>query len=209
MVPFATRQASAPAPFLGELLEPFGGRRSQRTAQRLLEVFGSLDRTMTASDQQIVAACGEDRDIGLLIAAARRLVEAGLCASVTRAPVDCNDVALERYLALKFNGRPVEELHAIFVDDGDGFIAEEIIAAGGTSFVNANLSHILRRTMELGAAGLILFHNHPSRNPGPSVEDVRSTQRVAETIAAIGVRLIDHLIIAGQSVSSMKRLGLL
>lgn len=209
-MPSAPTEGNGALPLLERLLEPFcGTQKSRRSAQKLLRVFGSLDRTLSASEHQLISACGDDRDVGVLIAAARALIEAGLLAAVTRSPVDCDDAALERYLTLKFHGRPIEELHAIFVDRHDGFIAEEIIAAGGPQSVSANLSHVVRRSLELGAAGMILFHNHPSREPNPSADDVRSTQQLSSTIAAVGVKLIDHLIIAGRSVTSMRRMQLL
>lgn len=172
-------------------------------------MFGSIDRILAASDRQIVETCREDGDIGRLIAAARRLIEAALHTNVTRSAVDSADPAFQRYIIGKFRGRPLEELHAIYVDDADGFIAEELIAGGGAGSVNASLRQIVGRGLELGAAGLVLFHNHPSLRPEPSIEDIRSTHRVAGVIAAVGIRLVDHLIVAGQKVSSMKRMGLI
>jgi DNA repair protein RadC len=48
-----------------------------------------------------------------------------------------------------------------------------------------------------GAAALVVFHFHPSGDPSPSLEDLSFTRRLAEAGEAVGVRLLDHLIIGG------------
>ena len=48
------------------------------------------------------------------------------------------------------------------------------------------------------AAGIILAHNHPSGDPSPSAEDLAFTRRMAEAGDLIGIRLVDHLILASE-----------
>ncbi len=60
------------------------------------------------------------------------------------------------------------------------------------------------------AAGLILFHNHPSGDPTPSREDVGLTQRLFEAGRLLGIEVLDHLVLGddGRYVS-FKEQGLL
>jgi len=60
-----------------------------------------------------------------------------------------------------------------------------------------------------GAEGLVIAHNHPSGNPEPSRADIEATRRLAEVAAALGIRLHDHLIFAGEECRSFRELGLL
>lgn len=46
------------------------------------------------------------------------------------------------------------------------------------------------------AAGVVLFHNHPSGDPTPSAEDRALTQRTREAGELLGLRVHDHLILA-------------
>lgn len=144
-----------------------------------------------------------------MIVGARALVLASLQETVTRAKVDPGDASFANYLSLKLGGRPHEELHAIFVDHVGGFIAEELISIGGIGRVDAKISVIIRRSIELAASGIYLVHNHPSRCPNPSPDDVRATKQVASVARTLEIDLIDHFIIAGRSVVSMRRLDLL
>lgn len=49
------------------------------------------------------------------------------------------------------------------------------------------------------AAGSILAHSHPSGYPSPSAEDLAFTRRTAEAGDLIGIRLVDHLILASEA----------
>jgi DNA repair protein RadC len=204
-----TRLESQAVSVMARLLAPFAGQRADRTARRLLDTFGSLDRTLSASDTQIVAACGGDSDIGLMIAAARELIETALHEAAFRSEVNPNDPALHKYLVMKFRCRPVEELHAIFIDSSFGYISGELVAIGDSSRVESRIRPILQRAMELQAHGFLLVHNHPSGEINPSIEDINATKHIALIAKAIDLKVVDHFIIAGNSVVSMRQLGLL
>jgi DNA repair protein RadC len=65
---------------------------------------------------------------------------------------------------------------------------------------------LVERALELGAAGFLLAHNHPSGRCRPSADDVSGTLRLAEVAEALELSLIDHLIVTRTRVFSM-RLG--
>jgi DNA repair protein RadC len=54
-----------------------------------------------------------------------------------------------------------------------------------------------------GAAAIIAVHNHPSGDPTPSPEDVLLTERLTEAGRIIGIRLLDHIIIAEGGYTSL------
>lgn len=80
---------------------------------------------------------------------------------------------------------------------------------GHCSEVELELKAMLTEALKLGAAGLIIAHNHPSGDPAPSAEDKAVTRRLSEACGALGLALHDHLIFAGGSCRSMRALGLL
>lgn len=198
-----------PASVLASLLVPFAGKSAEELAETLLVRFGAISRILSATDNQIIDACGRHGEVGHMIAGSRALVLAALKEVVTRSTVNPRDPNLKKYLALKFRDRPHEELHAIFVDSNVGFLAEELVSIGSVGSVEARISTIMRRAIELGAAGIFLVHNHPSSNPMASMEDIKATQQIVTVARALDVEILDHLIIAGNVVVSMRELGLL
>lgn len=59
------------------------------------------------------------------------------------------------------------------------------------------------------ARAVTMAHNHPSGDPDPSVQDVRVTRRLVVALDALGVRFVDHLVLAGDAVTSFRVRGLL
>ncbi len=68
---------------------------------------------------------------------------------------------------------------------------------------------ILRRALLGKAAAVILYHNHPSGDPTPSREDREFTRRLATAAEAVGVRLLDHIVVAREGCVSFREAGLL
>lgn len=58
-----------------------------------------------------------------------------------------------------------------------------------------------------GAAGVVMAHNHPSGDPTPSKADRDATWRVARALDSLGIRLLDHLVITREKVTSFRALG--
>lgn len=59
------------------------------------------------------------------------------------------------------------------------------------------------------AASIICVHNHPSGTLEPSSQDIAITRQIREAGELLGIRLIDHIILAKNGFSSMKEQGLL
>jgi DNA repair protein RadC len=68
---------------------------------------------------------------------------------------------------------------------------------------------ILRRALLGNAAAVILYHNHPSGDPTPSREDREFTRRLATAAEAVGVRLLDHIVVGREGCVSFRESGLL
>lgn len=75
-------------------------------------------------------------------------------------------------------------------------LAVSIEAVGSTTAVSAEPGVLFRVPMLAGAAAIILAHNHPSGDPAPSSADRRFTEDVEKAAKTLGIRLIDHLIVA-------------
>lgn len=78
--------------------------------------------------------------------------------------------------------------------------------------LNSSLIHpreVFKVAILHNAAGIILFHNHPSGDPTPSNEDIQVTERIAEAGELMGIELLDHVVIGDGRFASMKERGLM
>lgn len=81
---------------------------------------------------------------------------------------------------------------------------------GDADHVDLPLREILGEAIQLGSAGLVLAHNHPSGDTTPSSADCALTRRLATAGEAMDLTVLDHLIFGhGGACSSMRRMGLL
>ncbi|MET0251474.1 MAG: JAB domain-containing protein [Novosphingobium sp.] len=194
---------------LTRLLTPFAGARAEAAAGKLLARFGSQAALLSATPEAIDSVLAQDRDIGRLVVAARELVVNAMRESLTGNPVDLADRNFLNYIQVQLRGRPEEELHVIFLDHSGAYLRDETIALGSAGRIQARFRPLFRRALELNAIGIILAHNHPSGDPRPSKADIQATHAVRDVGAALEIFLVDHLIVAGSTVTSMARAGLL
>lgn len=68
---------------------------------------------------------------------------------------------------------------------------------------------LLKRALLANAAALIVYHNHPSGDPTPSREDREFTRRLASAAETIGLRLLDHIVVARDGCVSFREAGLM
>ena len=192
---------------MASLIEPFAGARAETIATRLLNRFGSLHRALISPDGGEDPE--EDADVLRKMRAARILVLEAAREEIVRRPVAANDPALHDYLKDLLGSQPHEILHAIFLDSGHGYIADECIASGTSSRLIGSTRRLVARAFDLGARALILAHNHPSGSALPSQEDVATTARIGKLAAELDLTLIDHLVVTQRQVFSFRAEGLL
>lgn len=97
----------------------------------------------------------------------------------------------------------------VFLDAHGCARAVRHIPSARFAFVSVPIRHVASDALAFGAHSVVMAHNHPSGDPEPSVQDLRVTRRIAVALAALGVRLVDHLVLAGDTVTSFRARGLL
>ena len=103
----------------------------------------------------------------------------------------------------------VEEFHILFLDRKNVLIKHERQQRGTVDHTPVYPREVVKRALDLGAAALILVHNHPSGDPTPSQADIAVTQDIKKATAALGVALHDHVIIGRNGHTSLRDLGLI
>jgi DNA repair protein RadC len=96
-----------------------------------------------------------------------------------------------------------EWLLVFFVDHEFGLLAAETVARGSVSEIRVDCAGIVRCGMKLGAAGMILVHNHPSGDSTPSHSDIKFTRRLAYVSREMEIPLLDHFVVASDGMRSV------
>jgi DNA repair protein RadC len=102
-----------------------------------------------------------------------------------------------------------EGVAALHLDADARLLAITFSPPGDADGVDLPVGAILASSLRIGAVGIVVAHNHPSGDPGPSEEDRRATGRLAQAAAEVGLRLVDHVVFGREGYESFRELGLL
>ncbi len=114
-----------------------------------------------------------------------------------------------RYLQLSLAGCKNEVFGCFFLDNRHRLIAEEKLFFGTIDGTSVHPRVVVQRTLELNAAAVILWHNHPSGVAEPSQSDQQITNRLKDALALVDVRVLDHLVVGSETTTSFAERGLL
>lgn len=73
------------------------------------------------------------------------------------------------------------------------------MTGGSINAVHFDVAGIMRKVLMMNCVSFIMAHNHPGGTLSPSAEDLDATERVKQAADMLGLRLLDHFIIAGPS----------
>jgi DNA repair protein RadC len=178
-------------------------------AKTLIEEFKSFQAVIAADP----AALQRVKGMGEVSAAALKIVQAAAVrlarGQAMEQPVIGSWDKLVDYCMAQMAHEKVEQTRVLFLDSRNRLIADERQNRGTVDHTPLYPREVVRRALELGAAAIILVHNHPSGDPTPSQADIAMTRDVQEAAGKLGIALHDHLVIGRDRHVSFRSEGLL
>ena len=99
---------------------------------------------------------------------------------------------------------PQEQVRVLLVNQVNRLITQRVIYIGNVHSCHVRPAEVFRPAITLNSPKIVLLHNHPSRDPTPSPADISITQAIEECATLLGIKLMDHVIIALEGHVSMK-----
>lgn len=103
----------------------------------------------------------------------------------------------------------VETFRVLLLNKAHKIIKEFNCGLGTIDRTAVHPREIVRACLEAHASALVLVHNHPSGRAEPSGEDCELTRRMVAMCEGLGLKVLDHLIIAGDNKYSFREHGIL
>lgn len=177
-------------------------------AHSLIARFGTLRAMLDAQREELDGLRGIGPAKAAKLLAVLELARRALAEQLEERPLIDTPGAVEDYLRLLIGGRPYEVFVCLYLDVRHRLIRPpEESSRGSLTRMVVYPREIVRRTLMLNAASLIVAHNHPSGSVQPSASDRRLTRVLRETLALVEVQLIDHLVIGARDIYSFARHG--
>ena len=178
-------------------------------ARELLDRYESLQKLFSRSPSELITVKGIGPAKAAILSAAFELVRRIQSRKDADRPLfkRSSDVA-GHYLPLMRDLRK-EVFKVLLLNRANRFIKEVFISEGTLDASIVHPRDVFREALLEPAAGIILIHNHPSGNPRPSDEDLRITKQLVEAGRLLGIKVYDHIILAGESYRSLADEGLM
>ncbi len=171
-------------------------------AHRLIDSFGSLSAVFDAPYDALI-------DFGLTQTQATFLK---LVPDISRVYIDDKHNSADKVvdydtvgdtILRKFIGRETENVLLMLLDAKGKEVFCGIVSKGSINNTDIPVRKIVDFALRYNAKSAIIAHNHPSGVALPSVDDLRATANIKNALNLIGVRLLDHYIVADNDCVSL------
>jgi DNA repair protein RadC len=113
------------------------------------------------------------------------------------------------YILPRFIGKNKEQLYALLLDKKCKLLACVLLTEGSLDAVGVDVRAIAEAAIRVSATSVVLAHNHTHGFAIPSDADWSVTRHVSQTLKAISIELLDHIVVARDDFVSMADSGLL
>jgi DNA repair protein RadC len=178
-------------------------------AREFLDHYESLQRLFSRSPSELMKIKGIGSAKAATLSAAFELVRRIQSQrDIPKAYFKRSSDVVNHYLPFVRDLR--KEVFKVLLLNRANRLIKEVTVSEGT--LEASIVHprdVFHEALLEPAAGVILIHNHPSGNPNPSEEDLRITKQLVEAGKLLGIKVYDHIILAGESYRSLADEGLI
>jgi DNA repair protein RadC len=185
------------------------GKSAVDVARALLARFGRVSRVLSAPQDEL----GEVPGVGLAryarIAAVKELARRALAEEMRARDSLTSPAAVRGYLRLHMQDLGHECFYVVFLDAQNRVIAAEQLFRGTLTQTSVYPREVLKQALAHNAAAVILAHNHPSGVAEPSIQDQALTRTLAEALALVDIKVLDHFIVAPGACLSFAERGLI
>lgn len=185
------------------------GKTAVDLARDLLQHFKSLNGIFSANliDIQEVHGMGVSKYCQLQ--AVLEMSKRALGESLQKTDSFCSPDQVKQYLQLQLASLQREVFGIMFLDAQHRLITYETLFQGSLMQTSVYPREVVKRALALNAAALILSHNHPGGVAKPSLADEQLTQSLKRALDLVDIKVLDHIVVAGQSTFSFSEMGLI
>ncbi|HPT48813.1 MAG TPA: DNA repair protein RadC [Accumulibacter sp.] len=176
------------------------GKSAVDLGRELIARFGGLNRLFAATLDEFSVVPGMGPAKYAQLQAVLEMARRALGEEMRQGHVFSSPGAVRDYLRLHLAGLPHEVFFALWLDAQNRLIAAEELFRGTLTQTSVYPREVVKRALWHNAAAVVLAHNHPSGVAEPSQADQVLTSELKRILTLIEVRVLDHFIVAAQSL---------
>lgn len=204
-----TDRANGCRTVLEQLLAPVALDRAERLANELVDQFGSFGATLGARPSHLARVLNDDQAVLDQLRTVAVAFTHCLKARISATPIEVSMEEVADFLKFRIGFATVEIFYVLYFNIKGHLIHDAPISHGNLTSCEAHGRSIVQAALDVGAALVVLAHNHPSGDPTPSQADITITRRIHDACRQLDIRVFDHLVIGRDRVESFRTRGLL
>jgi DNA repair protein RadC len=185
------------------------GHSAVDIARDLLVKFRSLRGLLTADREAVCATAGLGPARYAALQASLELARRHYQELMQSGPMLTDPRSTREYLRMRLRDLGHEVFCCLYLDNRNRVIACEELFRGTIDGATVHPREVVKRALAHNAAAVILAHNHPSGVAEPSQADELITRRIKDSLAAVDIRVLDHLVVGDGLCESMAERGML
>jgi DNA repair protein RadC len=185
------------------------GRSALDLGREALARFGGLSGLLASGPDQLGRVDGLGPAKSAQLQAVLELARRSLREQMRQSPALSSPDNVRDYLRMTLAHREHEVFIALFLDAQNRLLAADELFRGTLAQTSVYPREVVKRALAINAGAVIFAHNHPSGIAEPSRSDELLTASLKQALALVDVRVLDHLIVAGNSTVSFAERGLL
>lgn len=183
---------------------------TNQTAHRLMERFGSFSAVLEADPKDIALVEGMGDNASAFLSMIPQVTRRYFHDRVLRdRPKLNNSEAVAEYLIPLMAGRPEEVFYVLCLDTQCRVVYPALISEGTIKEAVVYPRHVVEVAIRHRAASVIFAHNHPAGTSTPSQQDHALTRLLVQALGPLDIKVLDHIIIAGNKAYSFASEGVL
>ncbi|KUO76548.1 MAG: hypothetical protein APF77_05310 [Clostridia bacterium BRH_c25] len=178
-------------------------------AHKMIHEFGSLAGLFEADPKDICKRCGVSENTAVLVSLIPSLARRYSRVKWGDKPVINSSIKAGEYAVSLFAGRTYENFFIICLDSQNRVNYAALVHEGTINEAPVYPRLIVETALRHQANSIILTHNHPGGSMEPSSADIDTTKKIVAAIEAISIKVMDHIIVAGEKYYSFAEKGLI
>ena len=172
-------------------------------AHRLVNTFGSFAGVLDADIDDLIKRGKVTRNTAVMFKMLMPIARAYTARS-TRGKTSFSEVKdIAPYIHSLYAGYDKEVISLLLLSESGQVIRMETLAQGDVSSANVSIKAVADKALRGGATAIALAHNHPNGLALPSIEDLTVTKEIRLALSHLGIKLVDHVIIANDNYLSL------
>jgi DNA repair protein RadC len=180
------------------------GTNAVDVARQLVNQYRTLQALARASLADLQRIKGIGRDKAVTLAAAFALARKMARELQSESPVLDNPENVVQLLRDQNLVKNIETFQILLLNTRYRLIRVQEISHGTRDTLLVDPGAVFKKAIEAGASAVVLVHNHPSGDPTPSDQDIKTTRDLIRAGKLLKIEVLDHVIIGRPTATRPK-----